>query len=213
MRDLWQSARIRPQRKPFEARHQPLLGCKCAACHHYGQWRRQTRQGLHQVLANPPEDHRLADTPRFVADAMLGRLAKWLRILGYDVLYSGHMDDPELARLARIEERILLTRDTQLVKRKGLKFVLLKSDQSMEQLKQLVTERHLAGDALEFSRCLVCNTPLEHVEKSAVADLVPPYVLSTQYRFRRCGTCGRVYWRGTHWDRMRRKLAELGISS
>lgn len=147
---------------------------------------------------------------RFIADGMLGRLARWLRILGYDVIYSARLDDAELARMARIENRILLTRDTGLVKRKGVKFVLVKSDDVYEQLRQLLDELQLSLDAAAFSRCSECNTPLVDVHPESVASEIPPYVLATQTRFRRCPGCGRVYWRGTHWEKMRQKIREVG---
>ena len=145
----------------------------------------------------------------FIADGMLGKLSKWLRILGYDVSYSATLNDAELARIARMEDRILLTRDTQLVKRKGLKSVLSRSDQPEEQLRQLVDELDLRVDVDSFTRCLVCNTLLVDVEAQAVASQVPAYVLATQAHFRCCPTCARVYWRGTHWQRMRDRLGAL----
>ena len=146
---------------------------------------------------------------RFIADGMLGKLAKWLRLLGYDVLYSPYMDDPELARIAYVEDRILLTRDTQLVKRKGIKFVLVESDHVDQQLRQIVTELHLGKNFAAFSRCPECNTELIEVEAESVRGVVPPYVLATQSRFRRCPKCLRVYWRGTHWEHIQEKMRSI----
>ncbi|MCL5961572.1 MAG: Mut7-C RNAse domain-containing protein [Chloroflexi bacterium] len=146
---------------------------------------------------------------KFVADAMLGRLAKWLRILGYDTLYSAEMDDASLARLARQEGRILLTRDTRLVQRRGLTYLLVESDIVEEQLRQVVGELRLDVEEAVFSRCPSCNTPLETTDKPSVAGLVPPYVYATQGQFKRCPRCRRLFWRGTHWDRMKEKLAGL----
>lgn len=146
---------------------------------------------------------------RFVADAMLGRLAKWLRILGYDTLYSTEMDDADLAHLARREGRILLTRDTRLVKRRGLRYFLLESDMLEEQLRQVVRDLHLDVNDQAFSRCPSCNGLLDVVGKESVAGLVPAYVYATQDQFKRCPRCGRLFWRGTHWDRMKERLAKL----
>jgi len=146
---------------------------------------------------------------KFIADSMLGKLAKWLRVLGHDVLYSAKLDDPELARIARLENRILLTRDTQLVKRRGVKFVLISSEHPEQQVRQLMEELGITVDADSFSRCLICNTVLTNVEAQTVAREVPPYVLATQTRFCRCPTCSRVYWRGTHWQRMQDKLRKI----
>ncbi len=138
---------------------------------------------------------------RFLADVMLGRLATWLRLLGYDTLYLPDADDPELARVARVEDRILLTRDVELTRRRGLRFVLIGSEKVEEQLGQLSRELNLTARSA-FSRCARCNLPLQEVDKEAVRDIVPPYVFTTQDQFRRCPQCGRVYWRGTHWAHM-----------
>ncbi|MCL4459409.1 MAG: Mut7-C RNAse domain-containing protein [Chloroflexi bacterium] len=146
---------------------------------------------------------------KFIADAMLGRLAKWLRILGYDTLYSAKLDDLALARLARIEKRILLTRDEQLSRLRGIRSVLIRSDRIEEQLLQLWQEVNINLNQEAFSRCLVCNAPLDAVAKEGVKDAVPPYVYSTQEQFSRCPECGRLYWRGTHYEHIQRRLTAL----
>lgn len=138
---------------------------------------------------------------RFLADNMLGRLATWLRLLGYDTRYVPHAADPELARIARAEDRILLTRDVELTRRRALKSILVESEQVEEQLDQLFRELGLTPRQA-FSRCAVCNALLEEVSKEAVRDAVPPYVFQTHEQFRRCPECRRVYWRGTHWAHM-----------
>jgi uncharacterized protein with PIN domain len=138
---------------------------------------------------------------KFIADIMLGRLATWLRLLGYDTTYLPNVDDPELARIARTEDRILLTRDVELTRRRGIHFVLIESDQPDEQVHQVFRARKLTAREA-FSRCAECNHRLESVSKESVRGSVPPYVFQTQERFRRCANCGRVYWRGTHWARM-----------
>ena len=144
----------------------------------------------------------------FLADGMLGRLAKWLRILGYDTKYSAHWDDNELARIARAEGRILLTRDRELSHRRGLQFLLIESDDPEEQLAQVVRAFVLSlGDS--FSRCPVCNTSLEDVPKQVAWGQVPSYVFKTQERFRLCSQCNRFYWRGTHWQGMQRKIKRM----
>jgi len=138
---------------------------------------------------------------KFIADNMLGRLATWLRLLGYDTLYVPHADDPELARLARAQDRVLLTRDVELTRRRGIKHLLIESEKVEEQVAQVLRAFKLSAREA-FSRCSECNQRLEAVSKESVRDMVPPYVFSTQGRFRRCAQCGRVYWRGTHWARM-----------
>ncbi len=142
---------------------------------------------------------------RLLADGMLGRLARWLRLLGYDTAYENHADDLELARRARAEGRILLTRDRALASRKGLRTLLIVSENVREQVRQVVeTLGPPPNPAL--SRCSLCNVPLERATHQQVADRVPPYVLQTQKRFGVCPTCGRVYWAGTHLQHMRRYL-------
>ena len=132
---------------------------------------------------------------------MLGRLARWLRILGYDTLYFSNADDATLARLALADDRILLTRDVELARRRGVRVILISGDQVENQLREIVNVLTLsAGEA--FSRCLDCNALLVEFERTQARDLVPPYVFATQTRFRRCAICGKVYWRGTHWAHM-----------
>ncbi len=138
---------------------------------------------------------------RFIADNMLGRLATWLRLLGYDTRYVPHAADPELARIARAEDRILLTRDVELTRRRALKSILVESEQVEEQLGQLSRDLGLTPRQA-FSRCAVCNVPLQEVTKADVQGAVPPYVFRTHDQFRRCPGCKRVYWQGTHWAHM-----------
>lgn len=145
---------------------------------------------------------------KFLADNMLGRLATWLRLLGYDTLYLPQVDDPELARLAHADDRVLLTRDVELTRRRGVKHLLIQSDKVNEQVEQVFRAFNLSVRAA-FSRCAECNQRLESVSKESVKDDVPPYVFSTQDRFRRCADCGRVYWRGTHWARMIARIEDL----
>ena len=144
---------------------------------------------------------------KLLADSMLGRMAKWLRIMGHDCLYDGSWDDLQLARIARAENRILLTRDRELARRRGIRCLLVGYEALEDQLHQAVEELGLRIDR-PFSRCPVCNELLEDVPKNQVRGQVPPYVFQTQDRFRLCGTCNRVYWRGTHWEHMRAVLAK-----
>ncbi len=148
------------------------------------------------------------DTVRFVADAMLGKLARWLRILGYDTLYDTSWDDLELARISRAEGRILLTRDVPLSKRRGIQTLLIQSEQPREQLRQVFHHLHL-HDALAYSRCPVCNESLKSVPPDAVRDRLPKFVLANHDSFRECPQCGRIYWPGTHWEGMQAVLNGL----
>jgi uncharacterized protein with PIN domain len=148
------------------------------------------------------------EDPRFVVDSMLGTLAKWLRILGYDTEYDACLNDNQLVRLARGEGRILLTRDTGLLKRKGFRCLFIESQILEEQLLQVLETLGLPADNL-FSRCAVCNTPLEKVPKHEAWGQVPPFVFQTQERFSLCPECNRFYWRGTHWKRMLERVKQL----
>jgi uncharacterized protein with PIN domain len=145
---------------------------------------------------------------KFIVDGMLGRLAKWLRILGYDTTYFPHLDDDPLVRLARAEGRLLLTRDRGLARRRGLQCLLIESDHLEEQLGQVLNELALTGEH-SFSRCPVCNTPLRKVEKPELEGRVPPHIFRTHKDFSLCPHCDKIYWPGTHWARMQEKLAEF----
>jgi len=142
------------------------------------------------------------ETIRFLADGMLGRLARWLRLLGYDTAYDNAADDLELARRARAEDRVLLTRDRELAARRGLRTLLIESEVLQEQVRQVQQVWGPAPDPA-LSRCSLCNALLEPAAHAEVAERVPPYVLRTQERFCVCPTCGRAYWAGTHVERMR----------
>lgn len=140
---------------------------------------------------------------------MLGRLAKALRMLGYDVVYRPYIEDSELKLEALRGSRVLLTRDHEVAETCLPVRVLLVSDDLVEnQLRQVVKEVGLARDGRSFTRCLVCNDLLVDVERESVRDSVPTYVFRTQERFKRCPACGRVYWEATHVSRAREWLDE-----
>lgn len=145
---------------------------------------------------------------RLLADGMLGRLAKWLRLLGYDTAYENDAADAELARRARAEDRVLLTRDSELAARRGLRALLIRSEVLEDQVREVQGAFGPPPDPT-LSRCAVCNASLKQVRSDAVADRVPAYVLRTQAEFRQCPGCGRVYWPGTHVDEIREQLAEF----
>ncbi|MDD5559268.1 Mut7-C RNAse domain-containing protein [Candidatus Methylomirabilis sp.] len=138
---------------------------------------------------------------RFVADAMLGRLAKWLRLLGYDTLYW-RGDDARLVRLVLAENRLLLTRDTHLPPRLPAHLTcFIESDHYDAQLAQVVARFGLPPRIIG-RLCLRCNLPLEAVDKTEVRAEIPVFVWQTQERFARCPGCLRIYWEGTHYARM-----------
>lgn len=149
--------------------------------------------------------------PRFVVDAMLGRLARWLRLLGYDALYDPAADDRALARCAAASGRILLSRDRGLLARRLVTRGLLVADDDLAgQLRQVATACGLELDPARcFTRCPSCNAPTREAARDEVAARVPPYVLRTHERFRACAGCGRVYWAGSHRELALRQLAKL----
>ena len=134
---------------------------------------------------------------KFLVDAMLGKLAKWLRILGYDALYCRDLGDEQLIGLAEAEGRVLLTGDEELWRQQG--GIFISSDDWREQLRELAEALGLDTSGV-FTRCIECNVPLERVGREEVEGEVPPYVLATQEEFGRCPQCGRIYWKGTHFQ-------------
>ncbi len=149
--------------------------------------------------------------PRLLADCMLGRLTKWLRLLGYDTVYLNDASDHQLARLARSDGRVLLTRDRALAARRGLDSLLIRSEQLEEQVEQVREALGPPPDS-SLSRCSVCNTTLEDVSPGEVADRVPPYVRERHAEFRHCPGCGRVYWSGSHVEAMDEQVEGFGSS-
>ncbi len=138
---------------------------------------------------------------KFLADAMLGKLAKWLRMLGYDTLYFADSDDDELIRIAIREDRILLTRDVLLCRRRAVRARCFFVDwgSTGEQVRQVMKHFNLKLSRENlFTRCTICNGEIVPISKSDVADRVPPYVYKTQNEFGYCERCDKIYWRGTH---------------
>jgi uncharacterized protein with PIN domain len=147
---------------------------------------------------------------RFVADAMLGRLARWLRALGYDTVYDASADDRALVELANGEDRVLLTRDRHLLRDlRPHQAMEITSDAPLSQLAEVVRELALPTPNDLFRRCLVCNTQLDDVPVGEAAGLVPPAARGLPGPVRRCPTCGRVYWPGSHVRRMTRALVRV----
>ena len=162
------------------------------------------------------EDKMSGEAPeivRFVADKMLGRLARWLRIIGQDVTYGIHLSGSEMVRAARREGRLILTRDRGIRKKSPPALLLIQSDHFREQLKQVV---HVCGlDPFKdlFTRCVECNTPFDSVPKGSVEKKVPPYVFSTQEQFSFCRSCQRIYWPATHQQKMMDELKSMGFNT
>jgi uncharacterized protein len=157
----------------------------------------------------PQESVRIKDTPpRLLVDAMLGRLARWLRLMGYDTTYWRDGSDLALVQQARAEERLIVTRDHQLAGRRGVRAMLVASESLDEQIAEVRAALASRAPATPepSTRCPECNGELHDLPREGARDLVPPYVWHTQRMFRRCPDCGRVYWRGTHWPGMQSRL-------
>jgi uncharacterized protein with PIN domain len=145
---------------------------------------------------------------RFVADAHLGGLARLLRMAGFDTLYDNHIDDDVLAAIAIGEQRIALTRDRELLKRRGIvhgRYV--HALRPAEQLIEILDRFGLAPHAAPFTLCLHCNAPLRPVDKARVIGQLPESVRVHHQEFSTCDLCRRVYWKGSHWQRMTTLLA------
>ena len=152
----------------------------------------------------------LMDDARFIADAMLGKLVKWLRVMGIDVLYDPSLAAVQLLHCAEREGRVLLTRNRRLASRRGpARRFFVESDYYHEQVRQVVQAFALEGRMRVFSRCIRCNTSLQTVVSQLVVGKVPSYVSATQLTFKQCGTCDRFYWSGTHRDNMLRQLRAM----
>ena len=144
----------------------------------------------------------------FIVDGMLGTLARWLRIAGYDSIYFRGMDDDRLLEETKDSARIMLTRDRELYQRSlklGLKSIYLESEEVSAQLTHLKRQLGLKLVASN-SRCPICNGPLMEKPKANVQDLVPVESFNVFEEFWACGDCSRVYWKGSHWVKIRETL-------
>ena len=144
---------------------------------------------------------------RFVADAHLGGLARLLRMAGFDTIYDNGIRDEQVEALAMDEGRVVLTRDRELLKRRGVEYgAYVRALKAQAQLRETFERFGLAERARPFTLCLHCNAPLREVAKDAVLERLPPTVRAAQDEFRTCEVCHRVYWKGSHWQRMNSML-------
>lgn len=148
--------------------------------------------------------------PRFVADSMLGRLAKWLRALGFDVFYDPFLDDHNVIAEARRRGAIALTRDTGFPRPANVRVFFVEHDDVADQLEQIARDLPLdLSEARPLTRCTVCNHELEPASRDEVWDRIPPFIYLTCETYSQCPHCGRVYWEGTHAPRIRAQLDRL----
>jgi len=176
--------------------------------------KRAARQRQRQIRAKAFSPAPDGPGPQFVADVMLGRLAKWLRIAGFDVLYSNQYGDDELVALSRQTGRILLSRDTRLLVRKSVdRFIFLESERIQNQLEQVFQVTRISRLPGILTRCLSCNDRLLNIPAEQVRNKVPAFVYETQTQFKSCPACGKIYWAGTHRQAVLRALERLGVRS
>jgi uncharacterized protein with PIN domain len=143
----------------------------------------------------------------FIADSMLGTMARRLRMLGIDTLYLRDAQDSELKYLVRSQDRILLTRDVSLARELNDKAWLVTGTGVRQEFFSIASRLALFSSQVSpFSRCLDCNSRLEHVDRSDVQDKVPPYVLKTYGTFFHCPDCEKVFWEGTHGENMSEEI-------
>jgi uncharacterized protein with PIN domain len=144
---------------------------------------------------------------------MLGRLVRWLRIIGLDVTYGTHLSGYGLVRAARRESRMILTRDRRIGRtRNAPPHLFIKSNHFREQLRQVIEAFSLDLSEKLFTRCVRCNSLLESLPKVDVKDQVPPYVYATQEKFSACKKCRHIYWPATHLEKMLAELRALGLN-
>lgn len=151
---------------------------------------------------------------KFILTKELGRLAKWLRIMGFDASYFKEENKSILIITSLQEERIILTRDSRLSRFSGIRMLRIKSDFVKEQIEQVIADLKLKpNENGMFTRCIVCNELLGDIEKQKIKNKIPEYVYKTQSTFVSCPACKRVYWQGTHWGNVRKFLGEAKCDS
>lgn len=147
---------------------------------------------------------------RFIADAMLGRAARWLRVLGFDTMYDPALDDPELVSIASMERRALLSRDRRLIESSGLTDALLiRSQRPFEQLREIVQQYGIDLERELFTRCLICNEVLVEPPRETLESFMPEGARALEGPVRKCPACGRIYWPGSHTRRMRAVIGRV----
>jgi len=157
---------------------------------------------------------RLRDKPlrevKFILDAHLGRLAKYLRLCGFDTLFNGNYTDPEIVDIAEKEKRIILTRDRGILKNKRVTHgYWIRSQKHDEQLKEVLTRFDLKGQVRLFTRCIRCNTLLEEVRKEDITDRLQEKTKRYYSEFKRCPGCDRIYWEGSHYENMTKCITKI----
>ncbi len=143
---------------------------------------------------------------KFIADGMLGKLARWLRMMGQDVTYNTQLNDNELLRLSKVESRVLLTKDFELYKRaisRGLESFYVEGKRESERLAEIAKRYGLSLEIdMDKSHCPICNTPLKAAPKEELKDKIEANTYKYYDKFWRCPNCGQIYWQGAHWKQI-----------
>lgn len=147
--------------------------------------------------------------PKFVADHMLGSLARWLRMMGYDTVYDRSKEDPDIAQLARTEGRFILTRDRELAKEPG---ALMVSEEGLDEQLKAVAARYGLRFTEDMIRCSTCNGELADLPKDQAKEKVPDGAFQANDKFWRCTKCEKIYWKGTHWNGIMERLRRLNLA-
>jgi uncharacterized protein with PIN domain len=163
--------------------------------------------GLTRLRPEPLRD------PRFVLDVHLGKLARYLRLAGFDTLYARDYSDATIVHLSLTDRRIILTRDRGILKQRAVSHgYWLRNTAPRAQLREVVEALDLARRIRPFTRCMECNGRLAGVDRASVVDRIPPAVAQRHRSFEACEGCGRVYWRGSHYDRLAQLVQELLVA-
>ena len=149
---------------------------------------------------------------KFLCDRMLGTLAKWLRIYGFDTFYAtDEMDDNELINISKNEDRILISRDRNLIqisRRENLKTMEIKTTDINEQINSILKEIKIDKSNI-LSRCILCNSEISEIKKDKIKKKVPKRVFESNEKFWFCSKCNKIYWKGTHYENMIKKINDL----
>lgn len=163
-----------------------------------------------RVVAEPELRPEIIGEPRFVVDTHLGTLARYLRMLGFNTIYQNDAHDATLAEVSSRDGRVLLTQDVGLLKRRSVVYgYFVRATHPRRQLVEITAEFDLLDWATPFQRCIRCNGMLHTTEKSTIEHLLLPRTRTHFHEFSRCDVCGAIYWKGSHYDRMRRLIHEL----
>ncbi|MBN2017835.1 MAG: Mut7-C RNAse domain-containing protein [Candidatus Cloacimonetes bacterium] len=151
----------------------------------------------------------MENIPRFAVDSMLGKLAKWLRLLGYDTFYRNNIKPVTLLSIAQSEDRTIVTKHRHFLKHPfPVPIIFLRSNTVKEQLREIDSANKLTAEKA-FTRCLICNRKTTPIDKEYVRKLIPEYVFRTHDHFHQCIRCGKIYWKGTHLKRAMLLLEKL----